>query len=235
MDKKERQEILESAANFFESMIVENHIRACSKASKLSDYNINPFLVKYIAYFLTGKGDSQSMAKALVYPRLLCTSINTIFGTNMQKFISTLQQVVGSGISGVDIDFIDQIDKRKKYCQIKLGPNTINKDDVPSISGHFNTLKRRARTNHLSIEIDDLVIGVLYGTPDELSGHYKELMKHYPVYTGKDFWHRLTGDENFYSDLIERIGGIANKIDGTKILDETISKLSKEIEENPII
>ena len=63
------------------------------------------------------------MAKALVYPRILGSSLNTSFGQNIQIFISQLAQVAGcaSGIDGIDIEFIDELDGRKKYCQCKAG------------------------------------------------------------------------------------------------------------------
>ena len=46
------------------------------------------------------------MAKALVYPRILGTSLNTSFGQNIQIFISQLAEIAGcaSGIDGIDID-----------------------------------------------------------------------------------------------------------------------------------
>ena len=32
------------------------------------------------------------------------------------------------------------IDGEKKYCQLKSGPDTINKDDVETIAGHFKSV-----------------------------------------------------------------------------------------------
>lgn len=74
-----------------------------------------------------------------MYPRILGTSLNTSFGQNVQIFISQLQDVVGgaSGIDGIDIEFVDAIDGRRKYCQCKTGPQTINKDDIATVLGHF--------------------------------------------------------------------------------------------------
>ena len=57
----------------------------------------------------------------------------------MQGFISAIQNAVGSTTSGMDIEFTDQTDGRKKYCQLKAGPNTINADDVETIAGHFQS------------------------------------------------------------------------------------------------
>lgn len=101
----------------------------------LSSFDLNPFLINYLAAFLCGDTQPVSLAKALVYPRILGTSLNTSFGQNVQVFISQLQEVVGgaSGIDGIDIEFVDAIDGRRKYCQCKAGPKTINKDDIATI------------------------------------------------------------------------------------------------------
>ncbi|HPI80201.1 MAG TPA: PmeII family type II restriction endonuclease, partial [Cyclobacteriaceae bacterium] len=92
--------------------IAANHIPNTEKCKKLSEFNVNPFLAKYLANYLTGNGDSISIAKALIYPRVLGTSITTSFGTNIQKFISETLGAFGSVIPGIDIEFDDQIDNK---------------------------------------------------------------------------------------------------------------------------
>lgn len=232
MNESQRKQILESAKNFFRDEIVQSHLEgACNRASKLSEYNINPFLFKYLANFLTGNDSSESIAKALVLPRVLGSSINTSFGMKIQRLISTLFEGLGSTTSGIDIEFTDAIDGRKKYCQLKAGPNTINHDDVTTIINHFNGVRNLARTNNLNIGINDMIVGVVYGEATELSSHYKKISNTYPVIIGKDFWHRLTGKEDFYLDLIDAIGDVALEVDGSHVIEETIAVLAKEIAE----
>jgi hypothetical protein len=78
MDNQQRALIIENAKQFFRDEIAESHINgACERASKLSEYNVNPFLFKYLANFLTGNDDSVSIARALVLPRILGSSITT--------------------------------------------------------------------------------------------------------------------------------------------------------------
>lgn len=231
MNKKERNEILEKAKEFFKEKIAKSHFKNTKKAGKLKDYNINPFLSKYLANFLTGNDNPESIAKAMLYPRALGTSINTSFGTHFQFFCSSALSAFATVIPGLDIEFIDQIDGRKKYCQLKSGPNTINKDDVKTILDHFGSTKRLSKTNKLDIRINDLIVGVLYGEPSELSHHYKMIEKEYPVYIGNDFWERLTGSKSFYSELIDTFGEVAKEYDGTRVLDETIKSLGKEIQD----
>ncbi|HAT4144840.1 PmeII family type II restriction endonuclease [Clostridium perfringens] len=231
MNEIQKKEILDNAKDFFSNTIVKNHIKNTKKL-KLKDFNINPFLVKYLANYLTGSSNPEDIAKALIYPRVLGTSITTSFGTNLQKFCTTTLEGYASTTSGIDIEFIDAIDGRKKYCQIKAGPNTINKDDIKTISDHFDSVRRLARTNNLNLSYDDLIVGVFYGTKSELSAHYKELDKTYPVFVGEDFWYRLTGDKNFYYDLIDSIASSAIEEDCREILDKTIKSLSEEISKN---
>ncbi|MDD2498127.1 MAG: PmeII family type II restriction endonuclease [Desulfitobacteriaceae bacterium] len=230
MTENERLEILAKAKDFFAEKIAKNHIKNTKKLSNLKNFNINPFLDLYLANFLTGNSNPISIAKALIYPRVLGTSITTSFGSHFQHFCSYVLPGFASGISGIDIEFDDQIDGNRKYCQTKAGPNTINKDDVETIVGHFNSLRNIARVNHLKIGINDLIIGVLYGTPQELSNHYQRLNHQYPVIVGRDFWHRLTGSNSFYFDLISSIVETVNEVDGSELLEDIIKSLAKEIQ-----
>ena len=132
----------------------------------------------------------------------------------------------------IDIEFKDALDYEKKYYQLKAGPNTINKDDVETIAGHFTSIINLGRTNNLKISFDNLIVGILYGEPQDSSSHYKRITSqyHYPVIIGKEFWHRLTGDAEFYVDLIKCIGEVANKANFKKELENVIQKLSESPE-----
>lgn len=231
MTKKQRIKLLQGAKAFFRDELLYSHFNGgLERASNLENYSINPFLYKYLAAFLKGNTSPKSIAEALIYPRILGSSINTTFGMQIQKHIGKMfKGFAGSAIAGIDIEFIDAIDKTKKYCQIKSGPNTINSGDVDGITEHFKRAKRIAKQNHLRIADDDLIVGVIYGEPEELSSHYRKLANDFPVYIGKDFWHRLTGKDDFYEDLINAVGEIAIEIDASKQLRAAIAKLEKQI------
>ena len=127
MSNVESKLILELVKEWFRIVIVPNHLKNTQKLDSVSEFYINPFLTPYLAAYLTGELTPESVAKALLYPRVLGTSITTSFGTNMQKFISdVLKNSFGSMVSGIDIEFTDALDGRRKYCQVKLGPITIN-------------------------------------------------------------------------------------------------------------
>ena len=235
MTEEQKRSIIESGKHYFREIIIPKHLKNL-ETLRLKDFNINPFLVNYLAAFLCGDTSSMSLAKALVYPRILGTSINTSFGQNIQIFISSLAQVAGSasGIDGIDIEFIDAIDGRRKYCQCKAGPQTINKDDIATILGHFKHLHNKARLDRMSIQIDDMIVGVLYGSDEDMSAHYKIINSHYPVYCGAEFWEHLTGDANFYHRLAKAFGEVVEEdnIDGSQLIHKKIEDIAREIEEN---
>jgi hypothetical protein len=229
MNAEERNQILIKIKNWFSEVIVKNHIENTQKLIDPSEFNANPFLVPYLAGFLTGELTPESVAKVLLYPRVLGTSITTSFGQNMQSFISdVLKNTFGSLVPGIDIEFIDAVDGRRKYCQAKLGPNTINKDDVITIHNHFRAARNLGRTNNVQVIQSDLIVGILYGESGQESSHYKKLRNEYdyPVFIGQDFWHRLTGSENFYSELRMAIAEVAVEANGAKLISDVANQLA---------
>ena len=231
MNKKEKEAILTKFKEWFQDSLIESHRKNTEKLKNINEFNINPFLLYYLANYLEGNSNPKSLAKALVYPRALGTSITTSFGTQMQTFITIVLGAYGSTTKGIDIEFVDQIDKRKKYCQLKSGPNAINKDDIKTIQDHFLGVKNLARTNNLKINLNDLVFCLTYGESTEKNSFIKELEKEYTVYMGKEFWHRFTGDKNFYKSLIEISGKVANEIDMKEVVEDVIETLSHQIKD----
>lgn len=234
----ENQKVLDEAKNWFKTKIVARHVANTQKLVDASQFDINPFVTPYLSAFLTSDISAKGVAKSLVYARVLGTSISTSFGTNIQNFISdVLVNAYGSVVQGVDICFIDKVDGREKYAQLKLGPNTINKDDVETIDRHFKTIKNLSRTNNAQIMTTDLIVGVLYGSDDSISAHYKKLRDDYfyPVFVGEQFWHRLTGDKLFMEKLIKSITDTIPEMDSSTVLQDTINKLSETEEIQKIV
>lgn len=231
MTPEQQKTLLINAQTWFRTIILPNHLANTAKLKQSKEFDINPFLASYLAVFMTGELSPESIAKALTYPRALGSSITTSFGQNMQKFITdVLVNAFGSTTQGIDIEFSDCVDGRKKYCQVKLGPNTINKDDVATIHGHFKSVRNLGRTNNVTVRQDDMVIGILYGITGQESNHYKKLSNEhdYALFIGKDFWHRLTGAEDFYDRLIHEISQVAKEANGKKLLDDVVTKLASD-------
>ena len=111
MNEQQKQAIIDSGKEYFRSTIIPNHIKNLEKLS-LGNFDVHQFLINYLAAFLCGNTKPESLAKALVYPRILGSSVTTTFGMSIQIFISKLSQITGgaSGIDGIDIEFVDALD-----------------------------------------------------------------------------------------------------------------------------
>lgn len=225
-------ELTKKIVDFFEKNILEKHVIACLRThSKLKSYKINPIVVRYLSKVLDGKYSAEGVAKALYYPRVLGTSINTSFGTQIQKMFVNLEIADGSLIKGIDIEFIDKTDARKKWCQLKSGPNTINSEDVSPLIKKFTKTINLAKTNSAfsGINNTDFVVGVLYGEPSELSMHYKAIDEIHPVFIGTEFWHRVTGFPNLYGQIVPPLIEIIANLDTKDLFKKGCDSLADEI------
>lgn len=230
MDEATKIKILDRAKTWMREEVAVSHKRNTLKLANLDQFSVNPFLSSYLANCLEGNDSPESIAKALIYPRVLSSSITTIFGTAIQKFITQIfDDISGSTTSGIDLEFVDMTDGRRKYCQLKAGPNVVNKDGALSVANHFRDAIRLARTNNVDILPTDFIFCLIYGEKSQENAFIKGLRKDYVVATGKDFWTRLTGDEAFYQDLIHAIGEVAVEYDMRNDLADIITKLADQI------
>lgn len=231
----EENELLHIITEYFEDKIFENHkISTLKTHSKLKSYKINPIVVKYLSKILDEDFTPLGIAKALYYPRVLGTSINTSFGTRIQNMFVELHLASGSLIKGMDIEFIDKTDNRKKWCQLKSGPNTINSEDVKPLLNKFTTVTNLARTNAMNMNNSDLILGVLYGEENQLSQHYKKIDTQFPVIIGKEFWHRITGFPNFYEKLVSELDLLILTIETENFFEKGYLELAEEIENSDL-
>ena len=216
-----------AVAEELEAEIIKIFFENTKKLKDINQFNINPFTHNYLAQFIFGNSEPESLAKVLLYPRILGTSISTTFGHQMQFYCGEVLNGNGSLVDGMDIEFIDCIDGEKKYCQMKAGPQTINKDDVKTITDHFQHAIRLGKTNNIPISNSNCVVGIFYGERKDLSTNYKNIAKDYSVYIGREFWYHLTGDETFYDKLISSFVEIAKDMDSSKLVNEVKEELSK--------
>lgn len=203
---------------------------------EFNKFDPNPFTIQAAATGFSETIDAESMAKAIVYPFALGTSLSTSFGTKFQEFIVDKVQnnnIRGSLIKGMDIEYIDAIDGRQKYCQVKSDPNTINKDDIKTIEDHIIDIRNLANTNHMKVNTNDVVIGILYGNDKKMSNMYKRIKADgYTVLIGNDFWYHLTGSKKIYEDLIEKAQDAAKQANFMPSIKKLVKTVQKGILEN---
>ncbi|CAI2554380.1 hypothetical protein AKUA1805_01120 [Apilactobacillus kunkeei] len=231
--KKQEQKILSEAEEFFYDFFQDRANKYDKKNYK--DFKINPFLIRGIAGIIGDDSDPKNIASAIAYPFAMGTSLSTSFGSNIQEFVvKTMGDLArGSTTSGIDIEFTDAIDGRNKYCQLKCGPQTINKDDIKTIVDHFHGVFNLARTNHVTIDPSDCIVGVVYGSHDDLSTMYTNIEKEgFPVLAGEEFWYHLTGSRTIYKELISIAQDASNHSGMKKSVENLRDKIAKHVEEN---
>lgn len=233
MDKK----LAEAIKDHFRVNFADVISSKLKKGHKLSSFKINPFAITALASGIMGQATPENVAKALLYPRVFGTSVTTTFGDMMQRLCTQHLGAHGSSTPGMDIEFDDKKDGARIVMQLKAGPNTLNKGDVKPILDEMQSAHRLLIQNR-AVNIPTFAIGITYGTLDQISGHYKKIhtaslghQPHIPIYIGKDFWERLTGDTEFYDEMIGIVAELFREEDYSKLFAQDVANLAKEIEQ----
>lgn len=98
-----------------------------------------------------------------------------------------------------------------------------------TILGHFKRLIGKARLDRIPLQMDDMIVGVLYG--ERISANYKAIAATYPVYCGSEFWEHITGDKNFYYRLAKAFGEVVgeDEINGSALILQKVDEIANEI------
>ena len=222
--------IVSEFAEWFSSTFIPHQEELLQKWLKAKNHNINPYLVAYKSAALTGSKSAEGIAEALITLSWLGQGLSTSFGMQFQaQLTKILRDVFGSTTSGIDVEFIDNFDGRKKYAQIKLGPDTINSDDVETIDNHFKAIKRLGRTNNLALQNNDLIIGVIYGSHSQLNANYKALKdRDYEIFVGDEFFEHVTGVPDLGTQLVEAAVSASKTVNVNSLLERAIDTLSQD-------
>lgn len=102
---------------------------------------------------------------------------------------------------------------------------------MDTILGHFKRLIGKARLDRIPLQMDDMIVGVLYG--ERISANYKTIATTYPVYCGAEFWEHITGDKTFYYQLAKAFGEVVEEdgIDGSSLILQKVEDIAGEIKE----
>ena len=160
----------------------------------------NPYLYK-----AKNINTCESLIKTVVDAHL-SSQEETIFGEFLEKLaIFVCGETMGgykSGIEGIDLEI--DMNNIRYIIAIKSGPNWGNSSQIKKMKTDFAKAIKTIRTQNSSAHI--LAInGCCYGRcakPDK--GEYFK-------YCGQKFWEFITGNEDFYIDIIEPLGHKAKR------------------------
>ncbi len=189
---------LNQVTQYVEENIGSFHQRRLEKLKALRLKQVlrrkNPYLFK--AKNLTPEGLIRQLLEAYLY-----SQEETLFGDfleDLARFVCT-HTLNGrkSAAVGVDLEFED--DGILYLVSVKSGPSWGNSSQVRKMRDDFKRAKVAHRTNNPKSNVR-AVNGCCYGRdnrPDK--GDYFK-------YCGQQFWELITGNSNFYLDIIEPLG-----------------------------
>lgn len=202
MTEQQKQEIFDYGKEYFRRTIIPNH-KSKFETLGLNDFKIDFSIIKYLAGSHCKTAETQHLlAMALVYPKVIETSIKTCFEQNNQSFISQLSQIIGetSEINGIDFEYVDAIDGRRKYCLCK---SIIDEEkDLVEILCDCKKAMHAIDDEDWMNAIDDIVVVVPFGKKEELPEAYNTIATTYTVLCGAEFWEHLTGYSDFYNRML---------------------------------
>jgi len=208
---------------FIESAIDEFHE---TRLSKLSELKLKDILKRKNPYLFKAKNLSVSGLIQSILDAYLSSQEEAIFGTFLEKLAIFVSSIFINGkkssAQGVDLEFQR---KGKHYIvSIKSGPNWGNSSSINKMVDYFNKAKKILKSNSNAKEII-AICGCCYGRDDN---PIKE--QGYIKLCGKRFWEFITGEENFYVDIIEPIGHKAKEKNEKYISEynKIVNRLTKE-------
>lgn len=189
----------EEIAQFVGTHIQEFHGKRIEKLKKLKLKQVlkrkNPYLFK-AKNVIT----AEQLVKGILDAHL-SSQEEGIFGEFLEKLAIFVNKKVFNGrkssAEGIDLKF--KKDGVHYIVSIKSGPNWGNSSQIKRLISNFKKATRILRTNRKTTNVI-AVNGCCYGR----YGSYDK--GDYIKICGQDFWYFISGDEDFYKDIIEPLG-----------------------------
>ena len=131
----------------------------------------------------------------------LSSSEEKIFGDFLESLAIFIAKMTSggfkSGITGIDLEIIR--DNIHYLISIKSGTNWGNSSQHKKLIQDFENASKRIKQIEKSISVQSM-LGICYGkTKTAFLHNYWKLV-------GQNFWYFISGDKNFYKEIIEPIG-----------------------------
>lgn len=167
------------------------------KQTKLTDIlkNKNPYLFR--AKNINTAGDLvKDLLEAVLY-----ASEEKFMGDFLERLAIFVAEQMWNGqkspTTGIDVDFTKH--GIRYLVSVKSGPNWSNSSSMAKQRDNFNTAIRVIKQQSPEAHVE-AVLGICYSK--KRTSHNHNIM----TVHGQAFWHLLTDDKDFYTDIIEPIG-----------------------------
>lgn len=202
--------------NYFDCL-AENLVKPfySKRIDSLSSLSLADILQKKNPYLLRAKnlGIPADLVRSIV-DAFLSSQEETIFGQPMEGFVIHVAEQLYNGhkssFASIDLEFQSQ--GISYIVSIKSGTNWGNSDQIRKMRENFKAARLTLRQQGLVSDII-AVNGCIYGKDRKPLKESKDPDQTYYKYAGQDFWQFLSGDENFYIEIVEPIGKAAKQRD----------------------
>ncbi len=191
MDKQTVHNIIEDALQYFYKKRIQ----------KLSEIDIFPILQRKNPYMFRAFGTSDAHAYILdLLGATQSSSDETLFGEFFETVALKVSQGKKSASNSIDVEIWDDDNKAVKLIAVKSGPHIFNAQSKKKQNDAFQESMRR-----LTKVAVDSIVGYAYGRKKSSENNkfvFREI-------AGQAFWMEITGDKDFYLELMHHIGRIA--------------------------
>ncbi len=196
------QTIIEAATDYVRKNIVFFHKK---RLNRLENLKLKKILKRKNPYLFKAKNilTAQDLVKTIL-DAYLSSQEETIFGDFLEGLAIYINEKTFGGIKssaeGIDLEFENA--GIRYIVSIKSGPNWGNSGQIKGMISDFIKAKRILRTSNSQLNII-AVNGCCYGTNinSDKGAYFK--------YCGQKFWSFISGQESFYTDIIEPLGHTA--------------------------
>lgn len=216
-----------AAVDFIENVLVDQI--SLVGALDLDKLVLNGFSVGFLAAEVGGAITAESIARALVLPRALGSSVSTVLGTRVRQLCEIVEpsaRLRGSALQ--EIEFVDKVDGRKRIGRFFGGPKNANtgrsvpvgKELAALHAAHGGAKKR-------------ITACITHGEQRDLHPSFLAAQIPYEVLVGADFWHRLSGDATFYKRATAGVAARMNDGRAHRTLEAVLKAVSSQIGKRP--
>lgn len=170
----------------------------------------NPYLLKAKNLELVG-----DLIKSIV-DAFLSSQEETVFGNLLEGFAIHVSEKLHSGFKSLQKSLDLEFERGAFYyiVGIKSGTNWGNSDQVNRMKDNFKEARNHLRVKGVVKPIV-AVNGCIYGKDNNPLKSNIDVDKEYYKVAGQDFWHFISGDPNFYREIIKPIDEKAREKDET--------------------
>jgi hypothetical protein len=133
------------------------------------------------------------------------SSTGTFFGVTIEHFITSLPGLIKSSAPGVDVE--KRSGHQVELFAIKSGPGGYNSSSFKTQREHLATTK--TILEHQSDLVVRAFVGFAYGRQKD-----GRPAPGYMVLSSKNLWARLSGDQDFYTKVLEAYGCVSKFYEG---------------------